>query len=162
MFVLALVLISVQQLERRDPSHDAELEDEDEEMEGVEENGVVSEEEASDSASEDGEDDGEDINDEAPDMELRKKIEEALRVSGVEAATGETDDSDEDEEEDLMDDEQMLAIDEQLAEVFRSRANEKKGGKGMCSASLANHCLTRYQTSMLNEKPHISRIESLT
>jgi DNA polymerase phi len=61
------------------------------------------------------------------DLELRNKIEEALRVNGIEPATGETDS----EDEELMDDDQMMAIDEHLAQVFRSRTNEKKGGKGM-------------------------------
>lgn len=67
-----------------------------------------------------------DSNNEEVDIELRNKIEEALRVNGIEAATGDSDE----EEEELMDDEQMMAIDEQLAEVFRSRVNEKKSGKG--------------------------------
>ena len=61
------------------------------------------------------------------DLELRNKIEEALRVNGIEPATGET----ESEDEELMDDDQMMVIDEQLAQVFRSRTNEKKGGKGI-------------------------------
>jgi DNA polymerase phi len=74
--------------------------------------------------------DDEDSNDEAPDLELRKKIEEALRVNGIEAATGDTDDSDDSEEEELMDDDQMMALDKHLADVFRSRTGEKKGGKG--------------------------------
>jgi len=69
----------------------------------------------------DGDDSGEDSNEEEVDLELRNKIEEALRVNGIEFAAGETD-----SEEELMDDEQMMAIDEQLAEVFRSQANEKK------------------------------------
>lgn len=59
---------------------------------------------------------------EETDLELRSKIEEALHVNGVESAT--------DSEEELMDDEQMMAIDERLAEVFRSRANEKRKANG--------------------------------
>lgn len=73
------------------------------------------------------EDSGVDSDDAEVDLELRNKIEEALRVNGIEPATGETDS----EDEELMEDDQMMAIDEQLAQVFRSRANEKKGGKGM-------------------------------
>jgi len=76
--------------------------------------------------SSDDEDDIEDGGDEDT-QELRRKIEEALRVNGVEAATG---NSDEGSDEDLMDDDQMMAIDEQIAEVFRSRVNEKKSAKG--------------------------------
>ena len=56
-------------------------------------------------------------------LALRNKIEQALRVNGIEPATG-----DSESEEDLMDDEQMMAIDGQLAEVFRSHIGEKKSG----------------------------------
>lgn len=65
--------------------------------------------------------------DEDADPELRRKIEEALRVNGIQAATGE---SDEESEEELMDDDQMMAIDEQLAAVFKARADERRLGKG--------------------------------
>jgi len=64
---------------------------------------------------------------EETDLELRKNVEKALRVDGIEPHTGGTDS----EEEELMDDEQMMAIDERLAEVFRSRANEKKKANGL-------------------------------
>lgn len=109
----------IQQLERRDPTQ--ENEDDDEEM-GDDE---VASENESDSESEGGDDVEEE--DEEPDLELRSKIEEALRASGIEPADNSGDD---DSEEELMDDDQMLAIDEQLANIFRSRASEKKGGKG--------------------------------
>ena len=69
----------------------------------------------------DNDEDSEDIH------ELRRKIEEALEVNGIEAATG---DSDEDSDGELMDDDQMMAIDEQLADIFRARANENKISKG--------------------------------
>jgi len=114
-----------QQLERRDPSQ--LLEDEDEDMgdsEDDEEDDEESDESKSDQSSEEeGSDD--DIDDEEAALELRNKIEEALRVNGIEPATGDSDS----EEEELMDDDQMMAIDEQLAQVFRSRANERKSGK---------------------------------
>ena len=105
-----------QQLERRDPAQ--EDEGEDEEME----------EEEEDSESDNGSD--EDEEDEAPDLDLglRSKIEEALQVNGIEPAE---DSRDDDSEEELMDDDQMVTIDEQLSEIFRSRASEKRGGKGM-------------------------------
>ncbi|KAJ7489850.1 DNA polymerase phi-domain-containing protein [Mycena galericulata] len=101
------------QLERRDPSElarDRESEDGD----------TTDEEVSSDSESDGSEDESTD--DGEVDLELRRKIEEALRVDGV--AVG---DSDDDSEEELMDDEQMLAVDEQLAQVFRLRESEKKG-----------------------------------
>lgn len=96
-------------------------------MEGIDEHeeaGSGEEESAnSEGSSEesDADESGEDSNEEEVDLELRNKIEEALCVNGIEFATGETD-----SEEELMDDEQMMAIDEQLAEVFRSQANEKQ------------------------------------
>ena len=112
-----------QQLERRDPTQ--EDEDEDEDMGDRE-----SSEEDSDSESDDdeGEDEDEEGESEEPDLELRSKIEEALRASGIEPA----DDSEggDSEEDEVMDDDQMMAIDDQLAEIFRSRAGEKKGGNG--------------------------------
>ena len=108
-----------QQLERRDPTQ----EDEDEEMELEE--GPEGEESVSDSESED-----DDEEDEAPDLELRSRIEEALRASGIEPADDSEGGSGDSEEEEIMDDDQMMAIDEQLTEIFRSRAVEKKDGKG--------------------------------
>lgn len=57
--------------------------------------------------------------------ELRRKIESALKVDAKDAAMDESEEG----SDELMDDEQMMAIDEQLAEVFRSRASEK-GTKG--------------------------------
>ena len=107
-------------MERRNPTQGSE--DGDEEMEGEE----GTDDSDSDSASEDDDDEGE--GDEEPDLELRSKIEEVLRASGIEPAD---DSGDDDSEVELMDDEQMMAIDEQLADIFRSRASEKKGGKGM-------------------------------
>jgi DNA polymerase phi len=84
----------------------------------------VDEEDDSDSegSDEDG-DDGDDSNEEEEDVELRRKIEEALKVNGIEAATEDS------EEEELMDDDQMMAIDAQLAAAFKSRTEEKKGPK---------------------------------
>ncbi|KAF9452265.1 hypothetical protein P691DRAFT_661308 [Macrolepiota fuliginosa MF-IS2] len=120
------------QLERRDPVADeSEDEDEDEdvdvEMVGAsgEDEGSEDEDDEEDSEGDDiDEEDDEDIDDEEA-LALRNKIEQALRVNGIEPATGDTDS----EEEELMDDEQMMAIDEQLAEAFRSRANETKSKK---------------------------------
>ncbi|KAI0933631.1 hypothetical protein AcW1_005407 [Taiwanofungus camphoratus] len=108
------------QLEQRGPAELLADEDEDEVMEGSDEESQDEEGQSGDNSSESDED--EDL-DEAEDLELRRKIEEALRVNGVDAAT---DASDEDSEE-LMDDDQMLAIDEQLAAAFRIRASEKLG-----------------------------------
>ena len=97
------------------------------------------EDEESPSEADDDVEEDEDL-DEAADPELRRKIEEALRVNGVQAATGE---SDEESEEELMDDDQMMAIDEQLAAVFRARADEKKLGKGVDAQREATHYKNR-------------------
>ena len=82
-----------------------------------------------------GGDEDEDEEDEKPDLELRSKIEEALRASGIELANS-SEGEDDSEEEEVMDDDQMMAIDGTLAEIFRSRVNEKKAGKGMESLVL--------------------------
>ena len=111
----------IQQLERRDPTK------EDEDEGGEIEDGESAEEEES-SHSEGETEDNENEEDGEADPELRKKIEEALRASGVEPAD---DSKDDDTEEELMDDDQMMMVDEQLAGIFRSRASEKRGGKGM-------------------------------
>ena len=77
-----------------------------------------------DQASSDKDDTDDDNNEDV--QELRRKIEETLKINGIEAATGNSDE----ESEDLMDDDQMMAIDEQIAQVFRLRMNEKKSFKG--------------------------------
>ncbi|KAF9477373.1 hypothetical protein BDN70DRAFT_914180 [Pholiota conissans] len=131
----------VTQLERRDSSELLEDEEEEEEMDvaddGEEDEGEVNSDENSDLDEDD--ESGVDSNEEEADLELRNKIEEALRVNGIEPATGETDS----EEEELMDDEQMMAIDEQLAQVFCSRANEGKAGKSVDAQREATHFKNR-------------------
>lgn len=122
----------MQQLERRDPEELMADEDEDVDMDDDEEqeDGEGEDDESSSSSEGNEDDDEEDEEDEEADLELRRKIEEALRVNGISAATG---DSDDESEEDLMDDDQMLAIDEQLAAAFRARASGKGHRKGKCS-----------------------------
>ncbi|PCH38454.1 hypothetical protein WOLCODRAFT_115513 [Wolfiporia cocos MD-104 SS10] len=114
------------QLERRDPAELLAHEDEDEEMDDEDEDEDEDEEDAgsSDDSNEDDSDGDEDEINVEEDLELRRKIEEALRVNGIEPTTGNSDDE---SDEDLMDDDQMLAIDEQLAAAFKARAREKKG-----------------------------------
>jgi len=94
--------------------------------EDAKDEGEEDEEESSESEGEDNEDDDDDEEEEDP--ELRRKIEEALRVAGIEAASEGEDDDEESEDEDVMDDDQMMALDAHLAEIFRSRMKEK--GKG--------------------------------
>ncbi|KAM5542581.1 hypothetical protein V8D89_003542 [Ganoderma adspersum] len=129
------------QLERRDPDELVADEDEDVEMDDEEEDEDEEEEQSGSSSSSSAEEDeDEEDGDEEADLELRRKIEEALRVNGISAATG---DSDSESEEELMDDEQMLAIDEQLAAAFKARAAEKKGGKDVDAQREATHFKNR-------------------
>ena len=126
-----LIVLRSQQLERRDPAELMGNDDDDiNDLEDYEEEESVDDEEQASSSDEGdvGDSDKERV------QELRRKIEETLRVNGVEAATG---NSDEEPDEDLMDDDQMMAIDEQLAQVFRLRVNEKRSSKGQSSHSLS-------------------------
>ncbi|PFH52419.1 hypothetical protein AMATHDRAFT_139897 [Amanita thiersii Skay4041] len=128
------------QLERRDPSEllendeegsdqDVEMEDGDNESESSVESDKVDEENDS------GEDEGEEGDEVNP--EFRSKVEEVLRSSGAHA------DSDEEEGEELMDDDQMMAIDEQLANVFRSQMGDKKMKKNTGAQREATHFKNR-------------------
>ncbi|KAJ8597910.1 hypothetical protein M405DRAFT_2131 [Rhizopogon salebrosus TDB-379] len=107
----------VAQLERRDPGD--LVADEDDETESASSDGNNENVESSDDDNE-SELDGDD---EAT-LALRKKIEDALKTNGMGGAAGDTDDE---SEEELADDEQMMAIDEHLAEVFRSGSGNKQG-----------------------------------
>ncbi|KIY51003.1 hypothetical protein FISHEDRAFT_38185 [Fistulina hepatica ATCC 64428] len=112
-----LILI---QLERRDPMGQG---DEDAEDATPVEDG---DEDADDDIGSESESDEEDEENEEASETLRLKIEEALKVSGIKPAT--EDDEDEDEDEEFMDDDQMMAIDAQLAQVFKSQTGEKSKG----------------------------------
>ncbi|KAI8998993.1 DNA polymerase phi-domain-containing protein [Trametes punicea] len=131
------------QLERRDPEElmageedDVKMDDDEEGEDGEGSN----DESSSSSSSEDEEEDEEEEGDEEADLELRRKIEEALRVNGIAAATGNSDDE---SEEELMDDDQMLAIDEQLAAAFKARASEKGRRKDVDAQREATHFKNR-------------------
>jgi DNA polymerase phi len=98
-----------------------------------------------DSSDDDAEDDDED-GDEQVDAEFRRRVAEALQVAGMangdatvdrEDAEGSDDDDDDEEDSDddaesvtesiSMDDDQMLALDEKLASIFKERRTGKKG-----------------------------------
>ncbi|KAG7092382.1 hypothetical protein E1B28_008739 [Marasmius oreades] len=131
------------QLRKRDPSEDDEETDDanppDSDGAGEEEEEEEEEDETDSSSADGSSDDGEDSNDE-PDEELRQQIMEALAVNGIQASTGETDDE---SEEVFMDDDQMMEIDQHLAEVFRMRLNEKKNGKDAGAEREAVHFKNR-------------------
>ncbi|CAL1703687.1 unnamed protein product [Somion occarium] len=124
----------VAQLSRRDPAE--LLQDEDEDMEDSPDADSEDQEDSESESSHDEEDDEEDMEE---DPELRRKIEEALRVNGINAATGESDDE---SDEEFMDDDQMMAIDEQLAAVFKARADEKRNS-GVDAQREATHYKNR-------------------
>lgn len=144
----------VQQLEWREPAElmgygDEDMEDDD--LEAEEELSNQPDTEENDVKS-DGDDDDDDDD---VDVELRNRIVEALQASGIDATS-----DDSDHEEEFMDDEQMMVVDEQLAQVFRSRANEKKSGRSKFCVTRIICPLMRLQMSTLNEKQHISRTAS--
>ena len=58
------------------------------------------------------------------DAEIRKRVADTLRTNGVAGHTEGVDDSSSSDSQDegiLLDDEQMMALDEKLAEIFKSR-----------------------------------------
>ncbi|KAG0705011.1 DNA polymerase phi-domain-containing protein [Suillus ampliporus] len=144
----------VAQLERRDPT-DLVADDEDE-TESATSEGDDEGAESSDKENESELDDG----DEAA-LALRMKIEDALKANGVEAAIGDTD---EESEEELVDDEQMMAIDEHLAEVFRSRSGDTKQGRDVNAQREATHFKNRVLdlvdmfTRKMPQSPHNLRL----
>lgn len=66
-----------------------------------------------------------DDEDDEVDPEFRKRVAEALKVSGMATADGEGEDDDSDDES-VWDDDQMMKIDDQLAAVFKAQGNSKK------------------------------------
>jgi DNA polymerase phi len=147
-------LFFVQQLERRNPA-DLIADEEDE----TESTTSEDDDEDIESSDEDNESDMDDSSEAA--LELRMKIEDALKANGAEATIGDTD---EESEEEMVDDEQMMAIDEHLAEVFRSRSGDSKQSKSMANHHHHRrpHKLRLPQMSMHSEKLLTSRIESWT
>ncbi|KAF9246115.1 DNA polymerase phi-domain-containing protein [Melanogaster broomeanus] len=130
------------QLERRDPGDLVDEDEEDMRSDGGDGGSEEKEEEDGGSSSEaaSGDDsNSEDEDDEAAD-EVRKKIEDALRASGMDVGE---EGSGEESDEELMDDEQMMAIDEHLAEIFRSKTSEAKSKKDIDAQREATHFKNR-------------------
>ena len=73
------------------------------------------------------------------DEELRKKVAALFKSKSDDAESDEDEDEEEDEEE-SMDDDQMMQLDEQLAQIFKLRKGEKKDAKGRYGSLL---CSTR-------------------
>lgn len=76
-----------------------------------------------DDSEDDDEDDGIDLD---ADPELRDKVAAALKSMGMGGDDEDEEDEQEDEDEELLDDDQMMQLDEQLAEIFRSRKTMAK------------------------------------
>ena len=151
-----------QQLERRDPTAD---DDEDEEMgeiaEEYGEDGVESSDDEDDEVEESNESD--DVNDEEDSEsendieEFRKKVALAMNIK----------DDDDDSSDDGMNDDQMMAMDEQLAAVFKSRSAEVRKGKSVFSHLPFVICFLSmfgvvFQTLMPNERRLTSKTASST
>lgn len=83
----------------------------------------------SDSEASDDEDDSEDDVD--VDEDFRNELLAALEASGVgEQFEANGDGEDESAEEELLDDDQMMALDDKLADIFKLQGGGKKGKKG--------------------------------
>lgn len=154
-------------MERRDPaedgSHDEDSEGIDEDDDAEDEKGVEEgDQDEEDEENDDGSD--EENEDEEATNALRKALEEAVGMKGVNADDGESSDAESDEES--MDDEQMMQIDEKLAAVFRSRVEERKKGKStsLHQIMLMISVIFTYPLKILvlSEKQHTSRTECWT
>lgn len=124
-------------MEQTGGGYDSDEEDEEDfEDEQDEEDGAEDESES------ESEDEAEDDNDGTVDPEFRRRVAEALQVAGVadkdSDGENENDDDDQDDDEEdsedesdddsvTMDDDQMLALDEKLASIFKERTAAKKG-----------------------------------
>ncbi|KIM59218.1 hypothetical protein SCLCIDRAFT_10017 [Scleroderma citrinum Foug A] len=131
------------QLERRNPAELAEDEDVDIDAESHDEqDGEVHESSSEEGVSEDDEEQcSSSEGDDEDAQQMRKKIVDELEASGVDGVPG--DDSDEESNEELLNDEQMMAVDEHLAEIFRSRKDERRSKKGVDAQREATHFKNR-------------------
>lgn len=134
-----------QQLEQTAPEtievdDDEAMDDNDNDEVDEEEDEEVSEEDEEESDDESLEEDEEEDANLEVDPEFRKRVAEALQVSGIDLAEDGSEGSDDESDEEVWDDEKMMKVDEQLAEVFRQRANAgkskdfKSGSPSLCSA----------------------------
>lgn len=124
------------QLERRNPSELAEAQEEVMDVSGEEED-----ESSSEASDDDGslseESDGEEA------QEIRNKIIDLLKNSGMDDVEEDESNESDEESEELMDDDQMMAIDGHLAEIFRSRKDEQRSKKGVDAQREATHFKNR-------------------
>ncbi len=106
---------------------------------------VDEEDDADGSEDEDDDIESDDANEEV-DPEFRRKVAEALQVSGMADADAEDSDSKEDSDDDdisiTMDDDQMLQLDEKLAEVFQQQRQGKTGKSESRKTDESSCCIT--------------------
>lgn len=126
-----------------DDGEESDDEDEEEAAEGEESTSgkkrkhkQIDAEESDESSNEDEDEDDDDLDLEV-DEELRAKILEALKESGVDGDDAEEDEEDDEdgEEEELLDDDQMMELDDKLAEIFKQRKAASKSAKDAMQAS---------------------------
>ncbi|KAK0556010.1 DNA-directed DNA polymerase [Tilletia horrida] len=121
-----------------------EEEDEDEEMQDVEEDGGDADEDGDEEEAEEDSEEAESSSSETSadsepddaevDPELRNKVFQALQASGIadkgaqDQVNNDDDDSDAESDVTMLDDEQMMKLDDQLATIFKLQAKGKKTG----------------------------------
>lgn len=102
-------------------------------------------------------DDDEDSDDDAEvDENFRNELLAALQADGVADEFDAAEENDESEEE-LLDDEQMMALDDKLADIFRLQGGGKKGKKGAFRIPIAaEDLLTQFLfPSRANRRPSL-------
>jgi len=158
----------LQQLEQTAPEtietgEDAEVDDD----EDMEDDNVDDEEEDESESEEDEEELEEEEEDDASlkvDPEFRRRVAEALQVSGMGVDDdAEEGDSDDESDGEVWDDDKMMLVDEQLAEVFRQRANAGKSSdfKRTCWLPRRVRCLLQTCTFSPFTSKHVSSTSSM-
>ncbi|KAL8283181.1 hypothetical protein RQP46_005959 [Phenoliferia psychrophenolica] len=77
----------------------------------------------------DADEDGSDDEDVDVDEDFKNALLAALQANGVADEFDAAEENDEDEDEELLDDDQMMALDDKLADIFKLQSGEKKGKK---------------------------------
>jgi DNA polymerase phi len=83
-----------------------------------------------DSDDDDNNDEDDSDGDDEIDEDFRNELLAALQANGVADEFDAAEENDEDSDEELLDDDQMMALDDKLADIFRLQGGGKKGKKG--------------------------------
>ncbi|KAJ9108957.1 hypothetical protein QFC21_000280 [Naganishia friedmannii] len=124
----------IAQLEQVGGGYDSEEEDAEDDDGDESEDGEEEDADMEDASDEEADDNDEDLATGDVDPEFRRKIAEALQVAGMGNANGDEEASDDEGDDDddndadsiAMDDDQMLALDEKLAAIFKSQKASKQ------------------------------------